>query len=228
MTNYRIKPNKQERKYRLKKKLVIVLAVVLIVCVGFLLYLNYVANPVIIYMSHAKVRSLTQSAINSAVYEITNSNGPIYDDIINVRYDNGNKVSMLTVNSLEANKLSRNLVELSQVYLERLDENFVDVPIGSLCGLPILAGRGPCIKVQLMPIGSITCSFVSEFLSSGINQTIHRIYVNISSNVSVVLPTANQNITNTTQMMIAESILLGEIPETYLNSHSIEEMLNLV
>ena len=80
----------------------------------------------------------------------------------------------------------------------------------------------------MLPIGNITCKFTSEFKSAGINQTNHKLYLTVNSNVSVILPIENQIIQTQTQIMIAESIIVGKIPQTYLNSSSVDEMLNLI
>ncbi|MEG1500100.1 MAG: sporulation protein YunB [Clostridia bacterium] len=210
---------------RIKKTFVAVLFFAFLVLI--LIYLNNIVNPVIIHMSEAKVRSLTQKAISSSVYDLL-SEGPIYDNLVQItRNDAGDPVLLLS-NSLEINKITRELVNLSQLKLEVIGEKGVDIPLGSFSGMPIFVGRGPLVNIKLLPIGVVTCNFVSKFTTAGINQTNHRIYVNINSNVSVILPTANKTVTTTTQLLIAESIIVGKVPETYLQSESLDEMMNLI
>ncbi len=178
-------------------------------------------------MSEIKVKSLTQKAVNQAVYEVANS-GPVYDDMIKISRNSSGMVTLISADSNEINRLARDLVKLSEVKLGEISERGISIPVGTFSGMPIFVGRGPEVRIRLIPIGVISCSFRSEFNSAGINQTNHRIYVNIYSNVSVVMPTQNQNIATTTELLLAESIIIGEVPNTYLNSDSLDDMLNLI
>ena len=198
-----------------------------LVVIGALLYFNFVINPVILSMSEIKVKSLTQRAVNQAVYEVVNG-GPVYDDMIKISRNESGMVTLISADATEINRLARDLVKLSEVKLSEISERGIAIPIGTFSGMPIFVGRGPDVTIRLIPIGVISCSFRSEFREAGINQTNHRIYVNINSNVSVVMPTQNQNIATTTELLLAESIIIGAIPDTYLNSDSIDQMLNLI
>jgi sporulation protein YunB len=104
----------------------------------------------------------------------------------------------------------------------------VNIPLGTFTGLPILVGLGPPINIKLIPIGAINCNFTSQFVSAGINQTNHRIYLQVSSKINVILPTETRTLSNTTQMLISENIIIGKVPETYLFSDEIGDLLNLV
>lgn len=145
-----------------------------------------------------------------------------------INRDSEGNVTHISTNSLQINILARELAKAAQDKLEDLGSKGIDIPIGTFTGMPIFVGRGPDINIKLLPIGSISCKFNSEFINAGINQTNHKIYLTVVSKVSVILPTANQTIETTTQIMIAESIIVGKIPDTYLNSASLDDMLNLI
>ncbi len=178
-------------------------------------------------MSEIKVRSLTQRAVNQALYEVVN-NGPVYDDMIKISRNDQGAVTLISADATEINRLARDLVKASEIKLGQISEKGIAIPVGTFSGMPVFVGRGPEVPIRLIPIGVISCNFRSEFREAGINQTNHRIYVNINSNVSVVMPTQNQNIATTTELLLAESIIIGSIPQTYLNSPSLDDMLNLI
>jgi sporulation protein YunB len=178
-------------------------------------------------MSQAKVKSLATKAVGSAIYDIV-SQGDVYNDLIHITRDDDGNVLMIQANSIAINLLTRSLTRLAHQNLEEIGEQGIGIPIGSFSGLPILVGRGPSVNIKLIPIGAISSAFTSEFTSAGINQTNHRIYVTISSNISIVLPTANQTVTTSTQVLLCENIIIGKIPSTYLNSYSLDEMMNLI
>jgi sporulation protein YunB len=222
-----LKCNREKQKLTKKQKFGIIVASFLLVIIGILLYLNYVVNPVIIHMSGAKVRSLATKAVGGAIYTIVSQND-VYNDLIKITYDDKGNVKTIQANSIGINLLTRSLTRLAQSNLEQIGNEGINIPLGSFSGLPILVGRGPSVNIKLIPIGAISSSFSSEFTSAGINQTHHKIYVTISSNISIVLPTANQTIQTSTQVLICENIIIGEVPPTYLNSDSLDEMMNLI
>ena len=210
-----------------KKKIAFIFVIFLCVFLLIFLYLSFVVNPVILHATEAKVKSLTQKALSSAVYTVI-SNNDYYDDIITYTYDNNGKIAMITANTLEANMLSRQISSMAQGSVETMTNEGIDVHLGAFSGLMILANSGPFISMKLTPIGTISTSFRSEFVSAGINQTNHRIYIEIFGSVSVILPTASPQIEVSTEVLIAECVVIGEIPSTYLQSSYLDEMLNLV
>lgn len=218
---------KIKRRKPIKLKIGIFISIIFIIILFIILYLNYIVNPVIIEYSIAKTRSLSQKAVEEAVYQTINQ-GFIYDDLINITHDENGDVIYISTNSLQINLLARDLAKNSQKQLETMGNTGIDIPLGTFTGMPIFVGRGPEINIKLLPIGSISCKFSSEFLDAGINQTNHKIYLTVTTNVSIILPTANETVQTTSQLMIAESIIVGKIPDTYLNSSSIDDMLNLV
>ena len=218
---------KQKLYMPIKFKLALFLCVFTLLIIFILVYLNRVVNPVIIESSSAKTRSLSQKAVEQAIYDTINGNA-IYDSLVMISRDEAGNVAYITTNALQINILARELARSAQEKLEDLGEEGIDIPLGTFTGMPIFVGRGPNINIKLLPIGSISCKFSSEFNDAGINQTNHKIYLTVTTNVSVILPTANQTVQTTTQILIAESIIIGEIPDTYLNSASIDDMLNLI
>lgn len=210
-----------------KKKIFVFLSILAILIMAIFSYLNNVVNPIIIQSSSAKVRSLSQDAINSAVFEVI-KDSTIYDSLIHIIRNEQGEIIMINSNSIQINTLSRNIIENAQLKLEKMGANGVNVPLGTFTGMPIFVGKGPNVKVKLLPIGNLNCNFNSVFTSAGINQTSHKIYLEVSTKVNVILPTANEIISTKTQIMIAENIIIGKVPQTYLFSSDIGDMLNLV
>ena len=82
--------------------------------------------------------------------------------------------------------------------------------------------------MRVVPVGSVTAKLCSEFKEAGINQTNHRIYLRIGAKISAILPGANNVINTETDVVILESVIIGKIPDTYLNSTSTEDMMDLI
>ena len=199
----------------------------LAILVGIFKFLNDVVNPIIITSSQSKVQAMSQDAINTAVFEVI-KDATVYESLINIMRNDTGDIVMITSNAIQINALSRDIVENAQKKLEQMGQKGVNIPLGTFTGLPILVGQGPVVNIKLIPIGAINCNFSSQFVSAGINQTNHKIYLEVSSRVSVVLPTDTKNLSTTTHMLISENIIIGKIPQTYLFSDEIGDLLNLV
>lgn len=194
---------------------------------GALCFLNLVVNPIIIETSSSKVKSLSQDAVNTAVFEVI-KDASIYDSLVKIQRDEEGNITMISSNAVRINYLSREIIENAQKKLEFLGSKGVNIPLGTFSGMPILVGHGPLVNIKLIPIGAINCNFSSKFISAGVNQTNHRIYLEVNSIVNIILPTASQNVNTKTQILIAENIIIGKVPQTYLYSDDIGNLLNLV
>ena len=219
--------HKFHRKISKKKKLFIVLTVFLLILIFLFVFFNNYVNPIIITISEAKVKSMTTKAVNSAVQTVIN-NTDVYDELIDIMVDEQGNISLFQVKSIKINKLSKEISKTAQQNLEVVSAEGIGIPLGTLSGISVLVGLGPEINFYVSPIGSIQSSFSSEFESAGINQTNHRIYLTLDTSVSIVLPTSTKTVSTRSHILICESIIIGKVPETYLNSTSLDEMLNLV
>ena len=213
-------------KSKLKKSgLLAITLVVLFFCL-YIFFIRYV-NPVILSTTYYKVESLMLKAVNSAVSEVMSDN-IIYDDLIKTVINENGDITMIQANSIMINRLSKELVKESQKNIERIGNVGVDVPIGTFSGVPILVGRGPSIKLRLLPIGSISADFTSSFTSAGINQTNHKIYINVVASVGIVMPMESKLVSSKIQVLVCESLIVGKIPETYLMASDWSQTLDLI
>lgn len=179
-------------------------------------FLSNVTN-VLISISEATIRSITTVAVNDAIYYTLNDNLR-YEDLIAIKYDDTGNVSTITTDSLKINRIARDTAYLSQENLNRMSQEGIQVPLGALTGLEALAGFGQKINVKIIPISNVECRFVSKFVEAGINQTKHSIYLEIVSDISIILPNKTSNLASTIEVLICESVITGKIPDTYLQA----------
>ena len=101
---------------------------------------------------------------------------------------------------------------------------------GSFTGLKILSGRGPGVKIRISCIGNVETDLKSEFISQGINQTLHKIYIDIECNVSLLSPFKDLDESVNVQVLLSETIISGDIPESYydLEGMSPEDTMNMM
>lgn len=212
---------------RARKKLIAFFIAFLLFIIGILTYMKFLVNPIIIATSESKIITLANKSMNIAVTQAMERNIS-YDDLIHIVTDSKGSISMIQANSVQINAMSKQISRTIQQNLILLTKEPITIPIGSFTGIPILSGLGPKIKFQTFPYGNISCRFASKFESAGINQTHHKIFMNITTNVHVVLPLNNLIVKTGTEVLVCESVIIGDIPTTYLRSTSLDEMLNLV
>jgi sporulation protein YunB len=211
----------------MRRRRVVFLCVAIAVIVFILMHFQKNVTTVILSISEASVKSIATVAINEAVYYTLND-ALNYEDIITIHKDDYGKISAITTNSIKINEIARDTAYLSQQNLKRIGESGIKVPIGALTGSAALAGFGPKITIKIIPIGNVLCQFISEFKEAGINQTTHRIYLEIIADISIITPTATTSIASKTEVLICENLLVGEVPDTFLNANLFSNGYKLV
>lgn len=205
----------KKRKKHIRAKIII--TVVLLLIIALLLFFQRNVTKILISISEATIRSVTTVAVNDAVYYTINDNLR-YEDLITITYDENGAVSTITTDSLKINRIARDTAYLSQENLNRMSASGIQVPIGALTGIEALAGFGQKINIKIIPISNVNCTFVSKFEEAGINQTKHSLYLEIVSDISIILPNKTSNLASTTEVLVCESVIAGKIPDTYLQA----------
>ena len=165
----------------------------------------------------AEVRAICTNSVNLAVTTVVGG-GLKYDDLFTVVKDSDDDVSMVQANSPEINLISREIANLAQANLDALGSQEISVPAGTFTGLALLMGMGPEVTISVIPIGSALCDFVSYFTSAGINQTLHKIYINVHAVISIVTPIDEPTITVTAEVLVAENLIVGDVPQFYFGN----------
>lgn len=210
-----------------KQKFTIIIATILILCILFFMIIDRGIKPTIIAMSEAKVEYIAILAMNNAVSKILGTNVK-YTDLTDVLTDKDGKISMIQFNTILINTLARDTSTLAQNEIRTLGEQGITIPLGSITRSKILAGMGPNIKVRMIPVGSVSTDFSDEFNQAGINQTRHRIFLTLRTQVRIVVPLGSNIIDVSTRVPITETIIVGDVPQTYVNVQNEDQMLNLI
>lgn len=173
--------------------------------------------PTVMGSAVAEVRAICTNSVNLAVTTVVGG-GLKYDDLFTVVKDSDGDVSMVQANSPEINLISREIANLAQANLDALGSQEISVPAGTFTGLALLMGMGPEVTISVIPIGSALCDFVSYFTSAGINQTLHKIYINVHAVISIVTPIDEPTITVTAEVLVAENLIVGNVPQFYFGN----------
>ena len=185
-------------------------------------------TPIIERQCRVKARSLATEFANEAC--INNMQNITYDDLCSIEKDETNDVSLIKMNSININKLNSKIALEVQ---EKLNDTTISkfyVKLGSFTGIKLLAGRGPDVEVRMSTIGEVTTELKSEFEEMGVNQTLHRLYINVNCNVSLLTPFKDVDEHITAQVLISETVISGDIPDAYydLEGVSAEDTMNMM
>ena len=190
----------------------------LLVVVGVLAfrYVDHNISPTLISMAEARVRAMAVKAMNDAVRSIMTD--PVrYQDLINVTKDEQGNITMVQANTLRMNDISASAALTTQDNIGQIGSQGIGIPLGSVLGGQLLAGRGPNIYARIIPVGSVTTDYESEFQNEGINQTRHKIYLNLHTTVRIVIPTQSKDVNVDTKVLVTENIIVGRVPNSYVN-----------
>lgn len=178
-------------------------------------------------MAFARAYSMAVETINRAVKEVT-AQGITYEELIDTQTDAQGRISMLRANTMRMNELAARTALLAEEELNSAENQFVEIPLGAALGVRFLSGFGPRLEVQILPVGAVHTSFDTEFETAGINQTRHKIFLNLRATVSLIVPTGSQLVEVTSTVPIAESIIVGEVPDSFVDVNNEEDMLDLI
>ena len=219
-------PAKAQKRRSKKRRFFLIISLVLALFILLLIYFQRNVTRVLVSISEATMRASTTVAVNDAVY-YTLSDEMRYSDLVTVLRNEEGDIVSFSANPLKINKIARDTASISQSNLKNLSLNGIPVPLGALTGIEALAGLGPSIYFRIIPVSSVSCDFSSKFESVGINQTKHSIYLNVIADISIVMPSSTENFAVTTQILVGESVIVGRVPDTFLQSDIFGNKANL-
>ena len=148
----RTKPRKKRSKWK------IALAIILILLALLIWYMHAIVNPVIVQTSEAKVKSITQHTLATSVLNVVQTSN-VFDDLIHYNYDTSGKISLISVNSYDANIVARQISSVAQTQLDSVTATGIEVHLGAFTGIALFASSGPLVRLSLNPIGTVVVKF---------------------------------------------------------------------
>ena len=194
---------------------------------ALLLLIDQNFRPIVFSLAEARCAAMATRALNGALTEALDG-GINYEDLMNVRMDEKGQVALLSANTMRMNLLADRAGDAALRKLEAVSNQQVSVPLGAALGMTLLAGSGPGIPISIVPIGSVQTNFETEFEACGINQTRHKVFLQLSASIRIVIPTGAKTTNVTANMLVAESIIVGKVPENFVGYNLNSDELNLV
>ncbi len=173
-------------------------------------------RPTLIRMARAAAQKIAVKAINESIR--TNISPDIqYQNLIRVQFNAEGRVTFLQPNTGEINRIASESTLAVQRRLQNIPKTEVRIPVWQAFGSRLLAGSGPDLPVQIMPVGLVESSIHDRFDQAGINQTRHRIFVRVKATVKIIVPLVAEEVETFSDLPLAEAIIVGEVPEVFVN-----------
>ena len=172
-------------------------------------------RPLLESMATTRVNNTVNRIVFEAVNEAIESGEITYDQLISFEKDNDGKITAVHSNLAACNRLQVEILDIILARIDQVSARELSIPVGSLTGSALLAGRGPRIKVRMESVGSSSARFENEFSSAGINQTNHRIVLHIDVSVAILLPGFTTATEVSNAVTVAETVIVGTVPDTY-------------
>ena len=210
-----------------KKLYLIILFIIVFLFIFVTVNIDVRANILLASTAEAKIRSRVSSLANQCVIDAVALNKD-FTNLIDVSTDVNGCVSHIQANSVLMNSLAYNAAEHMQNRLNDIGTQEVSIKWSALLGSDLFSGMGPSVAISVQPIGNVTTKYISEFIAAGINQTRHRIYLEINCAVTVVMPSSNSDINIVSQIVVSECLIVGKVPNSYVYVDETDKMLNLL
>ncbi len=209
---------KRRRSLKINRRQVVFFIIALLIFSIMRLFMLMEQNlrPTIMASASYYADMLATEAINNAIRDEI-AEEMIYDNLIKLEKDDNDRILMAQINTMEVNRIMSSTTLEVQETLRALQGEVIKLPLGQALGSYILANIGPRIPVVLLPIGKVNTDIVDVFEEAGINQTRHKIYLNVKAEVQVIVPLMSSATEVVTQVPIADSIYQGEVPDTVIN-----------
>lgn len=178
---------------------------------------NTALRPQLLAFTEAQVRNRLNQLSSQVVSQIMQDQSLTYSELVVLRTGQGGEVSTMSVDSQKLNLLRAQVMEQITEQILALDTTDLGIPLGLLTGIDILSAAGPKLPVRVTSVASATGLFRNEFTNAGINQTLHRIVLDVTITARLLLPVGITETAITIPVYITEAIVIGQVPQTYLN-----------
>ena len=202
-----------------------ILLVVLILLVVYL-WFRYRYADSIAGLAETQIRNKTSDLINDAIDKQIDNEKIQYDRMVYFEKDLDGRITALKTNMSEVNRLKTDILNLINDEILALDSSDLGIPIGSLVFPEVLSGKGPSIPVRILAIRNSDAFFTSTFTEAGINQTLQQMNLHVCVDVSVLVLGKTNDFTVSSQVVVAETIIVGQVPDTYLQTGGYHEQKN--
>lgn len=188
--------------------------ILLALAMAILIWFRVKFGEAVRMLAETQVLNTTSDLINDAIDRQIEDGNIQYDRMVYFEKDLDGRITALKTNMSEVNRLKTDILNLINDDILALSTDDLGIPLGNLFLPEILSGKGPEIPVQILSIRNSDASFSSSFSEAGINQTLQQMNLHVSVDVAVLVLGRSNSFTVSSQVVVAETIIVGDVPNT--------------
>lgn len=182
-------------------------------------------RPVMLQYASNLVQYTATRAINDAMQDKIYQHRAEYQELVVLDRDNDNRVTALKTDAIAINRIKTETVDTLYDALNQLESTALNIPVGTIFAPHYCSGLGPKIKLGMAGLGFASADFISAFTQAGINQTRHRLILEVRADVSVLTPLGSQTTSVTSRFNVTDTVIVGTVPDQYTYIDDTEQSL---
>ena len=203
---------------RFISRIVRYLCIITIAAIAVLMIFRYRYHGAINSLARTQVTNSTSDLINDAIDRQIELGNIQYDRMVYFEKDLEGRITAVKTNMSEVNRLKTDILNLINDEILALDTTDLGIPLGSLLLPELFSGKGPNIPIKIISIRNSDASFSSAFSAAGINQTLQQLTMHVQVDVTVLVLGETESFTVSSEVVVAETIIVGQVPQTYLQT----------
>ena len=203
--------------YRKKRKNSVLFFLMLVLTAVILIYFIFAVRllPILKTMAVNNAKIIALQTVNNAVGKVLKDNDVTYDKLMNFRTDSTGKITAVEADTLQINLLKYEITKETIKEINDIDKASLGIPLGTIIGGDLLSGTGPCINVEIAPIGNVETNITNQFSAAGINQTRQEINLNVKTSITVIISSCNVSTDIESNFTLADTVIVGGVPDYY-------------
>ncbi len=173
-------------------------------------------RPIVTDLAKARASNAVTRIVNDAVSGTLAAEAVSYADMVTLQKDSSGQITALTSNFVAMNRLRTQILDQVVEQVDVLDTDELGVPLGNLLGLATLSDKGFRLPVRVLSVASAEGAFKNEFTAAGINQSYHRVMLDVSVTIQLLIPGGKVETVVNTRVNVAETVIVGKVPDAYL------------
>ncbi len=198
-------------------KHIAVFSVILSVMLALLAFVDAKTRPIVEQYAESNMQIILNNYINETISEVLEEEKVSYSDISVIKRNEQGEVESVEINTMEVSVITSKISEKIQKKVDKREYLHIGIPVGTIFGNDFTLGRGPEIKIKLRVNSAVFLNTKSKFYSAGINQTLHEITAEISSDVFIMMPLYRTQATVDNDFLLAQTVIVGDVPEAFTN-----------
>ncbi len=203
------------------------LAIIAVIATLTALYFVKVATPLVAEIAEAEIRAQTVAAYvdaNAKIHKLSE----FYGDFFEYEKNTEGEITLVKANTAGINSLVIHAQREIQASVNKITSGSVEIPAGAFTGISLIADKGADIGINVSPVGVVDVKINSFYYAEGINQTLHRLVMRVSTTIQMLVPLKAEDVTVSMDFILAEDILLGRVPDSYITGISQDNIFDLL